>query len=400
MNPSRTAVALILSASSLLFASGCSLRLGADAEAEANGVARGDGQALAYFPPAKPKVPSVTSRCSPAPALFAQAAVCVCGSMSHAGKLITTARPGESADVAILGGFSGASGTRIAGSLRTGEGVSFAGELDVRDHLYSAGGVSGAGDLSVGGDLATKEGVSGAGTLRVGGALRASEGVTFAGTTRVGERGAFVDPGAAPCGCDTASRYDVAAAVSAARESHDNERAGLPTDASTLVGRGSLALSDGRYYFRSATAVGKLVIEVKGNVQLYLDGDLTTVGEGQIRLAEGATLDLFVNGRLTTVGNATFGDPSRPEAFRLYVGGENAALTFAGRDAFHGLVYAPEADVSFAGAAVIDGAIVAKELSYAGDLEVRGARPRTQPAACEEPDTVPASPTAVPAPVR
>jgi hypothetical protein len=398
-------VALFVSASSLAFASGCSVRLG-DGEGEASGEASGsatgtgNGQALAYFPPEKPTVPSPTSHCTPAPALFAQAAVCVCGSMSHAGKLTTIARPGESADVGIFGGFSGASGTRIDGSLRTAEGVSFAGDVDVRDHLYSAADVSGAGTLSVGGDLAVKGDLSGAGSLRVGGALRVGQSTSFAGRTSVGQKAQFVDPGMAPCGCDKASLYDVAGAVTAAREQNDNAKADLPLDANNLVGKTQLTLGQGRYYLSGATAVGKLRVRVEGAVQLYLDGELTTVGEGQFTLAPGATLDLFVNGALTTVGHATFGDPSRPEAFRLYVGGKNASISFAGKDAFHGLLYAPEAKIAFAGGAVVDGALYAGELSYAGDLTVRAARVSVQGSSCEEPTKSPASPTPVPAPAE
>jgi choice-of-anchor A domain-containing protein len=342
-------------------------------------------------------VPEPTSRCTPAPALFAKAAVCVCGDMSHAGRLVTRGIGGDAADVAVLGDFSAASGTRIDGSLRVGGDVSFAGDLRVADHLYSAGDVSGAGDFSVGGDLGAKRGLSGAGSLTVGGQLRAGD-VSFAGDQRVGQRGAFVDPGAAPCGCDAASRYDVASAVAAAKMQNDNRAASLPLDASALAGTSSVTLKSGRYYFANAQAVGKLTIEVEGAVQLYLEGDIGAVGEGQVRLAKGATLDLFVDGKLTTVGEATFGDPSRPEAFRLYVGGKNAAITFAGKAGFHGLVYAPEADLSFAGEARIQGGLVAKHVSYAGDLTVEGARVWSQPESCEDPaGTVPAKPEVVPA---
>ena len=52
--------------------------------------------------------------------------------------------------------------------------------------------------------------------------------------------------------------------------------------------------------------------------------------------------------------------------------------------------------MSFAGAATVDGALFARELSYAGSLTVRAARVSTQAAACEE--RAPADPTAVPAP--
>jgi hypothetical protein len=263
--------------------------------------------------------------------------------------------------------------------------------------LYSAGDVSGAGDFSVGGDLGARRSLSGAGKLTVGGQLRAGD-VSFAGDQRVGQRGAFVDPGVAPCGCDAASRYDVASAVAAAKMQNDNGGANLPLDASALVGTTSVTLKSGRYYFANAQAVGKLTLNVEGAVQLYLEGDLGAVGEGQVRLAKGATLDLFVDGKLTTVGEATFGDPSRPEAFRLYVGGKNAAITFAGKAGFHGLVYAPEAELSFAGEARIQGGLVAKHVSYAGDLTVEGARVWSQPESCEDPaGTVPAKPEVVPA---
>ena len=50
--------------------------------------------------------------------------------------------------------------------------------------------------------------------------------------------------------------------------------------------------------------------------------------------------------------------------------------------------------------ATFDGAIYARQLSYAGDLTVRAARVTAQPAACEEPETVFATPTAVPAPAE
>lgn len=381
--------------------SGCSLRVDGDGTADGagsgSGMVRSSGQALGYFPPEQPKVPEPTSHCTPAPALFAKAAVCVCGDMSHAGRLVTRGLGGDAADVAVLGDFSAASGTRIDGSLRVGGDVSFAGDLRVADHLYSAGDVSGAGDFSVGGDLGARRGLSGAGSLTVGGQLRAGD-VSFAGDQRVGQRGAFVDPGAAPCGCDAASRYDVAGAVAAAKLQNDNGRASLPLDASALVGTSSVTLKSGRYYFANAQAVGKLTLNVEGAVQLYLEGDIGAVGEGQVKLAKGATLDLFVDGKLTTVGEASIGDPSRPEAFRLYVGGKNAAITFAGRAGFHGLVYAPEADLSFAGEARIQGGLVAKHVSYAGELTVEGARVWSQPETCEDPaGTVPAKPEVVPA---
>ena len=66
----------------------------------------------------------------------------------------------------------------------------------------------------------------------------------------------------------------------------------------------------------------------------------------------------------------SLGDPTRPEAFRLFVGGAGAVVATAGAQQWNGLVYAPQADVRFAGITAVNGSIFAKTLAWDGVLDV------------------------------
>jgi hypothetical protein len=365
---------------------GCALDFGADGKGKAEGALQGG-----YAPPKRKAPPAMGSHCSPAPALLPQA-VCVCGDLAHAGALSTEARPGGAADVGVERNASFAAGTSVDGSLRVGEGLSFAGAAKVRDHLWASRGISFAGNLDVGGDLATGGGFHGAGAADVGGQLRVQDDVSVAGTLRSGGRAPYAEPSEPPCGCDAARLYDVKAAVDLARTKNDNGRAGISPDGALATANATeLALPSGRYYVRDLESVGALKVRAKGSVQLYVEGSLVQVGAARFAIDPGATLDLFVAGSVTSVGALDLGDAERPEAFRLYVGGEGGTVSLVGAARFSGLVYAPRATVSLAGGAVVDGALFAGDLSFAGAVKVRHAAVGTQGTECEEPMDPPAS---------
>jgi hypothetical protein len=267
-----------------------------------------------------------------------------------------------------------------------GDSLAFAGQATVRDHLWASRGVSFAGALDVGGDLASGGGLSGAGAADVGGVLRVRDDVSVAGTLRSGGRGPYAEPSEPPCGCDAARLYDVKAAVDLARAKNDNGRAGIAPDGALVTGNATeLLLPSGRYYVRDLESVGALKVRAQGSVQLYVDGSLTQVGAARFAIDPGASLDLFVAGAVTSVGALDLGDAARPEAFRLYVGGEGGTVSLVGAARFSGLVYAPRATVSLAGGAVVDGALFAGDLSFAGSVKVRHAAVGTQGSECEEP---------------
>jgi hypothetical protein len=369
----------ILGVFALLAIPGCALDFGASGKGRAEGALQAD-----YAPPRRKAPPAMGSHCSPAPALLPQA-VCVCGDLSHAGALSTEAPQGGSADVGVERGASFAAGTSVDGSLRVGDALSFAGGAKVRDHVWASEGISFAGSLDVGGDVATGGEVSGAGALEAGGWLRARRGVTVAGTVRSSGQGAYAEPSEPPCGCDAARLYDVKAAVDLARTKNDNARAGIAPDGALVADASELVLPSGRYWVRDLERVGALKLRAKGHVQLYVDGSLVHVGAARFAIDAGATLDLFVSGSVTSVGTLDLGDASRPDAFRLYVGGEGGTVSLVGAARFSGLVYAPHATVALAGGAEVDGALFAGDLTFAGAVKVRHAAVRAQSPECEEP---------------
>lgn len=212
--------------------------------------------------------------------------------------------------------------------------VSGAGSLSVEGNMSVAGDFSGAGSVSVEGDLAVAGDLSHAGSFDVGGEVR---------------RGL-----AAPCG---SKGMNVAAAVATARGDHDHE-------ASTV-------LENGRYYFADASFVGENHIRVVGHASMFVDGDLDAVGSSSIFVEPGASLDLYVAGSVHAVGSMVAAGCD-PNALRVFVGGSDSIIAGAGDTELRGFLYAPDAEVSLAGSATVTGAVVAKEISFAGSLHVRG----------------------------
>jgi hypothetical protein len=314
-------------------------------------------------------------------------AVCVCHGLTNAGSLRTHAPPGGAASVGVNQGSSAATGSQIEGGYVPYAGLDVAGELDVRDGLLTTGSLGGAGTLKVGGDLSVGGSLVFAGSLQLGGKLRsASPPVAVPGISQA-PTAAYVAPAGPPCACDPESLLPIAQGVAAAASNNDNAAHGLSDDAADLLGSGSLTLVTGSYYFKNAERVGASTIVIDGAVTLYLDGSTVSVGEHQIQLTAGSSLDLYVSGQLVTAGTIALGDPSHPQNFRLFVGGAGSMLVTAGAQSFAGLVYAPQADIAFAGGTVVEGAVFARSLTWAGALDVTYASGGTPSTACTSTST-------------
>lgn len=250
---------------------------------------------------------------------------------------------------------NGRSGSESTGSVRQSlscapdDGI-FEAALTVCGDFSYAGSVEVEGNVDVGGDL------SYAGDLDVSGATRTS---------------------APSCG---SAGFDVAGAVDKARKDHDHEAATV--------------LESGRYYFEDASFVGEHHITVTGHASMFVDGDLAFVGESSITVEPGASLDLYIAGSLNTVGSMVAAGCD-PRSLRVFVGGRDSIIASAGDNELRGFLYAPDAEVSFAGATRVTGAVVAKELSFAGELRVKGIAEPTRPdASCRA--RVPAQPEVTP----
>ena len=132
---------------------------------------------------------------------------------------------------------------------------------------------------------------------------------------------------------------------------------------------------------------------------IYFDGTTISVGSDQIQLLPGASLDMYVSGLMATAGSVVLGDPSNPQSFRLFVGGAGSMMVTAGAQTYYGLVYAPQADVVFAGVTQVDGSVFAKSLTWAGILDVTYAGPSSSTTSCP-PSSPPSSPSPPTSPSR
>ncbi len=269
------------------------------------------------------------------------------------------------AGYADVGGSFAVAGSRdvlFGGFLKAGEDLRFNPPFDV------------AGVVDVTRDAWLKSSVRAFGRVGIGGDLHMEAGAGFRGI-------AFVDVGGtehteavsidAPCACGAGEIIDVAALVSAAQADNDNALVGLEAgDVNLVLGIGAdLSLPGGRYYIDQLGSLGSLTLHVTGKTALFIADDLIVTGRFRIELEPDAEIDVFVRDNLVITGAALFGDPQRPAATRMYVGG-TGDVAIAGLSAFAGNLYAPTANILLGGVGRIDGSLFGKNIIAAGLLSV------------------------------
>jgi len=311
----------------------------------------------------------------PAPDLL-EHAVCVCEDLSQVGELYIKEGPAGIGSVGVngrtrlvataeavgdwlaWGGFE-ATGTSIGQNLITPKDVEITGEATI------------GGDAVIGGDLLATGSFGVLGSLKLGG----SEDIV--GESSIASRAPFEAlPAQPPCGCDPATFFDPRIAVAAAKQAMNGDTS------FDEVGSVDLHLATGSYYATAAQLVGDGLFTIEGNVTIFVEGNLSSVGSAHWNVLPGATLDLFVSGDVESVGDLTAGNESSARDFRLYVGGQAASV---GSTTFFGSIYAPNADVSYVGDARIVGSIFAKSLEGTGVLTVEYGDPLTPPSSCSQP---------------
>jgi hypothetical protein len=315
------------------------------------------------------------------PTDLAEYAVCICEDLTQVGYLKVSAGPGGPGSVGVNGRTDLIAYAEVEGSWFAWGGFSGIG-ASVGDSLFSPKDVRSIGDLEISGDLQVGGNLEALGRLKVGGTL----GV--AGTSQVlgletAKRGSYLAPAGAPCGCEEAKIFDVAAAVTAAATS----AGGLTSW--QFVGHQEVHLETGSYYLKDVKTIGNSKIYIDGKVSLFVDGSLTSIGREKWVIAPGARLDLFVSGDVTGIGVLIAGSKAAPEDFQLYVGGREASLEAIGASAFYGSIYAPQATLKYIGATRIVGSVFAKQLSGIGKLTIEYGRAVTPPTACDQPPAPP-----------
>ena len=318
--------------------------------------------------------------CAP-PTAFSYA-LCTCENLTQVGFLKVGTGASGDGSVGVNGLSSVANDSQVSGSWVSWRQWTAGTAAHIGGSLRSGADLVVAGAVWVGKDLAVKQNLTGAGFLNVGGALRVGGNDVFLGFAQVaGGRAAFDAPTQPPCGCDGPSLFDVAGAVAQARTMNDNATRGIPAGAQLDIGVQRLTLDTGRYYFQGVHNIGAGVLDIRGNVSIYIDGSLDEIGAEAIKLETGATLDLYVSGAVRLVGFTPVGNRQSPSSFRLFVGGSDRLSIGVGLQEFFGSIYAPTAEIALAGVTVIWGSLFAKEVIDLGVLAINhgGAVPTCTP---------------------
>ena len=212
------------------------------------------------------------------------------------------------------------------------------------------------------------------GTLRLGGEL------VVIGTVDAPTRADYA-PLSDPCDCSGDNYFDVATAVADAAVLNDNAAVDLDSTLMT-VGEQEVYLPLAVTTSRAGTRWAAFGSSPRGNVALFVDGSINTVGEGQLSVLSGGSLDLYVGDALRTVGRVSV-DGDDPGAFRLFVGGDE--LVSVGEQAFVGHIYAPLAAIGLVGYTEVHGSVFGRRLDGVGELTIVYAGGATTPEeTCED----------------
>lgn len=318
---------------------------------------------------------------SPAPSLFGNA-LCLCGNFDDIGNLMVTGTsPQNLGSVGVNGLARVINNTDVQGGWATGGEFSAIGNVQVGKSLYVQGDATVTGNVDVKENLEVGGGLAGFGRLAVGGELRQRGDGRVIGYQKVGGVGSYAAASTPPCGCDGPGLLDVGAAVAAAKNGNDNGAKGVSTGALKGIGVSDLTLAGGKYFFDGTAGIGLTRIRVTEPSSVYIEGDLEQIGAGLFELEPTASLDLYVSGNVKTIGYTQAGDKAHPEAFRLYIGGNQEVSLSIGAQIFRGSIYAPKANLKYVGHTRVVGGLFAHELTGIGNLEIGGARPE-KPAAC------------------
>ncbi|WP_434416667.1 DUF7305 domain-containing protein [Nannocystis pusilla] len=185
-----------------------------------------------------------------------------------------------------------------------------------------------------------------------------------------------------PCDCE--DLIDVPKIVSGYMQDNDNEA--LPIAPDELVGLPqpkSLELPCGRYFFTAIDSNSSLDITLTGRTVIAVAGDVQNAGAFHITLAPEAELDLFIAGNANFNNVATIGDPKRPAATRIYVGG---AFKFASNFTLGANLYQPNAVFTANNMSEIWGSLFVGGLQLASPLVVHYDQAILELDGCDPPD--------------
>ncbi len=184
--------------------------------------------------------------------------------------------------------------------------------------------------------------------------------------------------------CDCSDPIDVAKIVAGYMADNDNDA--VPIGADDLVGLPQpkqLELPCGRYFFSAIDSNSSLDITLTGRTVIAIAGDVKNAGAFTLALGPEAELDLFIAGNADFNNVASIGDPKRPAATRIYVGG---AFKFASNFTLGANLYQPNATFTANNASEIWGSLFVGGLNIASPLVVHYDQAILDLEGCDDPN--------------
>ncbi|MBI4326560.1 MAG: hypothetical protein HY674_15040, partial [Chloroflexi bacterium] len=122
------------------------------------------------------------------------------------------------------------------------------------------------------------------------------------------------------------------------------------TNSATSTDTYNYVLGSENYQLTSLSMSGQSKMLVTGNAVLYVTGDVSITGQGQIIILPGASLKLYVGGATAQLaGNGVMNQNADATKFSYYGLPGNTSVQMTGNAAFTGTIYAPNADFHLGG---------------------------------------------------
>ena len=291
--------------------------------------------------------------------------------------------PMDGGSVGVNGAYTASSSVDIGGSLWVEGKIQTFNQHEVAQVLQCGDDVSANSPSHVGDDMFLEGDLNSQNkTVTIDGDLHIPAGKQNNGATVLGQT--IKGPVTVETPCDCADPIDVAGIVQGYMQDNDNDA--VPVAADELVGlprAKQLELPCGRYFFTGVDSNSSLEISLTGRTVIAIAGDLQNAGAFTVALGPDAELDLFIAGDANLNNVAAIGDPKRPAATRIYVGG---AFKFASDFTLGANLYQPNATFTANNMAEIWGSLFVGGLELASPLTVHYDQAILELDGCEDPN--------------
>ncbi len=318
-------------------------------------------------------------------------AICSCSGLTANNTLKTDSfdsnmrnmMPMDGGSVGVNGPYTASSSVDIGGSLWVDGKIQTFNQHEVAQILQCSDDVSANSPSHVADDMFLEGNINAQNkTLTIDGDLHIPAGKQNNGATVLGKT--IKGPVDVKTPCDCSDLIDVPKIVQGYMADNDNDA--LPVAADELIGLPQpkeLELPCGRYFFTGIDSNSSLKITLTGRTVIAIAGDVKNAGAFTIELGPDAELDLFIAGNAELNNVAAIGDPKRPAATRIYVGG---AFKFASNFTLGANLYQPNATFTANNMSEIWGSLFVGGLNLASPLVVHYDQAILELEGCDDPN--------------